>query len=290
MRWFIVNPVAGNGRGQKVWRQLKKIMDERQIPYRVLFSEQAGHAEELARRAVLRSDVKSVIAVGGDGTVHEVGNGLVGSIMPMGFIPAGSGNDFALAHRIPANPGQALERILQHQVRRVDTADIDGKTMIGFAGIGFDGRVAEAVNLSSFKRWLGKLNYIWGALRVLRSFEPAQVSVSIDGKKIDVGGVWLIAVANNPYYGGGMKICPFAVNDDGKLDICCVNNLSRHQFLKIFPTVYKGVHIHHPSVTMRQGKEIIIDSDTRMVIHADGEVIGETPLTVTVRPRSLSIL
>jgi diacylglycerol kinase (ATP) len=290
MRWFIVNPVAGNGRGQKVWRQLKKVMDARQIPYRVLFSEQVGHAEELARRALLYSDVKSVIAVGGDGTVHEVGNGLVGSIMPMGFIPAGSGNDFALAHQIPANPGQALERILQHQVRRVDTADIDGKTMIGFAGIGFDGRVAEAVNLSSYKRWLGKLNYIWGALRVLRSFEPAQVSVSIDGKKIDVGGVWLIAVANNPYYGGGMKICPSAVNDDGKLDICCVNNLSRHQFLKIFPTVYKGGHIHHPSVTMRQGKKIIIHSNPRMVIHADGEVIGETPLTVTVRPQSLSIL
>ncbi|SEN23093.1 diacylglycerol/lipid kinase family protein [Lihuaxuella thermophila] len=289
MRVFIVNSVSGNGRGRKIWLQVQRLLEERNIPYQVEFTKGPGHAAEIAESAA-RSNVQAVVAIGGDGTVNEVGNGLAGTEIPMGYIPAGSGNDFALAQNIPSDPEQALQRVLDHQVRRVDTAEIGERMMIGFAGVGFDAKVADTVNHSPFKRWAGRSIYFFGAVQVLTRFRPASVSLLIDGKRCEYQGLWLIAVTNNPYYGGGMKICPDAKNDDGWLDICCVHNLKHAQFLKMFPSVYKGKHVNHPSVTLLRGKEITIDSEAPLVVHADGEVIGRTPLSIRVRPQSLCVL
>ncbi|OYD08933.1 diacylglycerol/lipid kinase family protein [Paludifilum halophilum] len=290
MRLFIVNPVAGNGRGRKVWSQVEQTLQRKQIPYHVRFTERPGHAGEIARSDASRGDLTAIVAVGGDGTVHEVGNGLVGTQVPVGFIPAGSGNDFSLAQEIPDDPGKALERVLEHRVRRVDTANIGGRTMIGFAGIGFDGRVAQTVNRFPFKHWLGRLNYVLGALQVWVGFRPIEVSLTVDGKPYDYSAVWLIAITNTPYYGGGMKICPHACHDDGQLDICCVNNLSRNEFLRIFPSVFKGKHISHPSVTLLRGKEITLSSESQLAMHVDGETIGQPPSSITVQPESLWVL
>ncbi|MBA4494975.1 diacylglycerol/lipid kinase family protein [Paenactinomyces guangxiensis] len=289
MRIFIVNRVSGNGRGRKVWAEVQRILDGRQIPYRVKFTERRGHATEIARCAA-RADVEAVVAVGGDGTLHEVGNGLVGTETPMGYIPAGSGNDFALAQSIPSDPNQALERILKHRIHRVDTADIDGRVMIGFSGIGFDAKVAETVNRSPLKRWLGKSIYFFGAIQVLAGFRPTRVSLQVDGQCYKYEGVWLIAVTNTPYYGGGMNICPQAVNDDGFLDVCCVKEVTHMQFLSVLPAVYHGGHVNHPGVRMHRGKRITIQSDTPLVAHADGENLGNTPLSIQIRPKSLSLL
>lgn len=289
MRVFIVNTVSGNGRGRKIWARVQRLLEERKIPYLVEFTKGPGHATEIARAAA-RSNVQAVVGIGGDGTVHEVGNGLVGTEIPMGYIPAGSGNDFALAQNIPSDPEQALQRVLNHQVRRVDTADIGDRLMIGFAGVGFDAKVADTVNRSPFKRWAGRSIYFFGAFQVLTRFRPAAVTLHIDGKRHEYQGLWLVAVTNNPYYGGGMKICPDAQNDDGLLDICCVHDLNHVQFLKMFPSVYEGKHVNHSSATLLRGKEITIDSGTPLVVHADGEIIGSTPLSIRVRPQSLCVL
>lgn len=290
MRLFIVNPVSGNGRGREVWSYVKKELERTQTPYRVEFTRRSSHAREIVREAVSRAGVEAVIAVGGDGTVNEVGNALVGTEIPLGYIPAGTGNDFALAHKIPLDPFLALERVLKHQVRRVDTADLGGRAMIGFMGIGFDAKVAKTVNHSPWKHWLGRLTYAVGAVQVLRSFRPAQVSLLVDGELFKYDGVWLIAITNIPNYAGGMKICPHASDDDGQLDICCVRDITPTQFLRIFPSVYKGNHIHHPSVHLHRGKELTIQSDTELTIHADGEIVGATPLSVKVQPQSLCVL
>lgn len=290
MYLFIVNPVAGNGQGRKVWSQVEASLHQRSIPFRVEFTKRSGHAKEIARIAASQGNVSAVVAIGGDGTIHEVGNGLVHTEIPVGFIPAGSGNDFSLAQKVPSHPEQALEQILKHHVRRVDTADLGGRTMIGFAGIGFDGRVAETVNRSPMKGHLGRFNYIWSALQTLVRYQPTETTLTIDGKPYTYQGVWLIAINNTPYYGGGMKICPQAVNTDGLLDVCCVSNLTRNQFIRIFPSVFTGRHIHHPSITLFRGKEITITSPTQSIIHVDGEVIGKTPLSLAVQPQSLSVL
>jgi diacylglycerol kinase (ATP) len=292
MRLFIVNPTSGNGRGREVWSDVKKELEWLHIPYRVAFTERSGHAKEIANHALSQSDLQAIIAIGGDGTVHEVGNSLVGTHIPMGYIPAGTGNDFGIAHRIPFDPLLALERVLQHRTRRVDTADIGERKMIGFMGIGFDATVAEAVNRSVWKQWLGRLTYALVALKTLRSFRPTNITLTVDGQPFAYDNVWFMAITNIVNFAGGMKICPAAIDDDGQLDICCVRDMTASQFLRIFPSVYQGKHIHHPSVMIHRGREITIQSNPEapLIIHSDGEIIGKTPLSVKVCPQSLSIL
>jgi YegS/Rv2252/BmrU family lipid kinase len=290
MHFFIVNSAAGNGRGKEVWTYIQKTLVYLNIPYEAERTEFVGHARELAAQAVNRSDLKAVVAVGGDGTLHEIANALVGTSLPLGYIPAGTGNDFALAHKIPLDPELALLRVLGHQVRTVDTARIGDETMLGFMGMGFDAQVARLANRSRLKYWLGRLTYPVGALSLLRSFAPADIVLSIDGTTYSYSGVWLIAITNIPNYAGGMKICPAAISDDGELDVCIVRDLTPAQFLRVFPLVYSGRHIHHPSVHLHRGKEIQISSNQPLTAHADGEVLDTPPSSVRIEPGSLLIL
>ncbi|MBH8598909.1 MULTISPECIES: diacylglycerol kinase family protein [unclassified Thermoactinomyces] len=290
MYLFVVNEVSGKGRGREVWAYVQKRLQEMRVPHEAVCTEGPGHAEEIARDAREGKMFKAIIAVGGDGTVNEVGNGVIGSDLPIGYIPAGTGNDFALAHRIPLDPEWALERILRHQVYQVDTGMLKERHMIGFMGIGFDAKVAEAVNMSQRKRWLGRLTYGIEAIKTLKSFKPQPAVITVDGRRYEYDGVWLVAVANIPNYAGGIRICPHAQMNDGLLDLCCVRNLTPGQFLRVFPSAYRGKHIHHPSVVFHSGREITIETDAPFIAHVDGEVLGGAPVTVRVAPKSLSIL
>ncbi|MFC4078012.1 diacylglycerol/lipid kinase family protein [Salinithrix halophila] len=290
MYTFLVNPAAGNGRGQQVWNRVRKKLEKTSIPYQAEITSYAGEATEIARKLAEQPGIRAIVAIGGDGTVHEVGNGLVKTEIPLGYIPAGSGNDFASAHGIPSHPERALERILRHQVRRIDTAQVNNRMMIGFSGIGFDGKVAESVNSSSSKRWLGRFAYLAGAFQTWARFRPYQMTLVVDGQPFHYQGIWLIAVANIPNYGGGMLICPHADSGDGLLDLCCVHSLTKARFLQIIPSVFRGAHIHHPSVSLHRGETFTITSDPPLPIHADGEIIGKTPATIRIHPQSLSIL
>ncbi|PTX62421.1 YegS/Rv2252/BmrU family lipid kinase [Melghirimyces profundicolus] len=287
MRVFIVNSVAGNGKGRKVWPVLEKKLKEEGEPYEVNFTEYPGHATELASRASRREDVRVVVGVGGDGTVHEVAAGLVGTRVPLGYIPAGSGNDFARAQKIPSDPLAALDRIVRQEPSIVDTARINEERMVSTAGIGFDGSVARAVNRSPLKKWLKGFTYVLELVRLLFTYQPRNVTMILDNQIHTFQDVWLIAVANIPFYGGGMKICPQASNRDGILDLCVVRGISRWELLVVFPKVFRGTHVHHPAVSMMKGSHLEIRSDFPMVIHADGEIIGETPVRIEIQPESL---
>jgi diacylglycerol kinase (ATP) len=288
MRLFIVNQQSGRGRGQKAWRQIEPVLKQRGIPYQVQFTEYPAHGIELAKQA--SSDLRAVIAVGGDGTLHEVSNGLKGKSIPLGYIPAGSGNDFARAERIPFEPLPALERILRHQPRPIDLAEVNGRTMIGFSGIGFDAQVAYVANRSKLKRLLKRSIYLYCMLKMLWSYQPTETTITIDGETHHFAGIWLIAVNNIPTYGGGMKVCPDAKNDDSWLDICCVRYCHPLTFLRLFPNVYKGSHVHHSLVSVLRGKEISIQTAQPLTIHIDGEIAGTTPLTIQLKPRNLFLL
>ncbi|MFD1436687.1 diacylglycerol/lipid kinase family protein [Kroppenstedtia eburnea] len=286
---FIVNPVSGNGRGRRVWSRVEGWLTQYQTPYQVHFTNAPGQAVELARSMIGR-DIQAVVAVGGDGTVHEVGNALVDTGIPLGYIPAGSGNDFAQAQGIPLHPKQALHRVLRNQMKQMDTARIGARSLIGFGGIGFDGQVAKAVNQSSFSRRLGRFAYLLGFLQALKQYRPARVTLTTDGMEQVFEQVWLVAICNQPNYGGGMQICPGARHDDGLLNLCCVHGLSKGGLIKLFPSVYKGRHTSHPSVLLLKGRRITLRSDPPLVIHSDGEIIGETPLSIEIHPRSLAVL
>lgn len=290
MHLFIVNPKAGKWQGEKVWQTVQKKLEELQVPYRVELTTHARHATEIAKNSLTQPDISAVVAVGGDGTVHEVVNGIVGSQMPFGYIPAGTGNDFAISSDIPRNaPLLALERILRNQPRPIDTIQVGDEVAICNLGIGLDGKVASLVSQSNWKQWMGKLAYPYGLLRGLGSYRPSNITFRLDGETYEYKNAWLVAVCNVATYGGGMRICPEAVQTDGLLDICCVTNISALELLRVFPLVYSGKHVHHPAVTLLRGKELEIESDEKLIIHADGEIVGETPITIKVRTGSLLV-
>jgi diacylglycerol kinase (ATP) len=293
--YFIVNQVSGNGKGMKVWMEIERLLQAKQVNYRVFFTERPKHATEIAKDLVKNNEAEIVVAIGGDGTIHDVANGLIGSNVTLGCIPAGSGNDFSRGLIGSVDHKKALDQILSGKGRKIDIARINHECCLTVVGIGFDGKVAKTTDESKHKKWLnsvglGNLTYVFSFIQVLFHYQPTNLHLTIDEKRIALSNVWLIAVANFPFYGGGMAICPEARCDDGMLDICVVHNISRWKLLRVFPHVFKGKHVIHPAVTMFSGKQIEIHSDSPLIIHGDGEIIGETPVKIMIEEDALHVI
>ncbi|USG65789.1 diacylglycerol kinase family lipid kinase [Brevibacillus ruminantium] len=293
MLGFVVNPVAGNGRGLLVWKCLEKELVRRRISFRVKMTKKPGEAKNLVVLLLKKEEVSKIIAVGGDGTVSEVINGIeeAGKACPFGHIPAGSGNDFARGHSLASDPVVALEHILQDRGnKRIDLFHVNSQIAVNAVGAGFDGEVAKVTNEAGYKRWLNRLRlgmvaYFISVIRVLFTYRPCSVKLKVDDQEIKLDQVWLIAVANIPNYGGGMLICPNAIPDDGKAEVCVVCNVTRWSLLRAFPLIYKGAHVSHPGVQFFQGRRIVIEAEKELIVHADGEVIAATPVTIEVAPQ-----
>jgi diacylglycerol kinase (ATP) len=294
MYYFIVNKTSGNGKGLRVWKKIEKLLQEKQVDYQVRFTERPKHAVEIAKM-VSSETCDAVVAVGGDGTVHDVANGLIDSNIPLGVIPAGSGNDFARALEIPMDYNKALERILMGKQRKIDIGRIGSEYCITVTGIGFDGNVAHVNNTAKYKKWLnsirlGELSYGLSFLHVLLKYRPVNIELKIDGKSLVFFNVWLIAIANIPNYGGGIRICPDACYHDGLFDICIVHNMTKWNLLLTFPRAFKGKHVLHPGVTMIKGKHVKVTSKLPVIVQSDGEPLTETPVNITIQKEALLII
>ncbi|WP_419146679.1 diacylglycerol/lipid kinase family protein [Priestia endophytica] len=295
MYCFIVNKVSGNGRSLKVWYQIEKKLQERNVYYCVHFTQKPKHATLLVQELIKKEKVTVIVAVGGDGTIHEVINGLVGTNIPLGIIPAGSGNDVSRGLGIPLKYDKALGRILSGKPKVIDIGFVNSTYFCTVAGIGFDGEVAQKANVSIYKKLLnlvrmGQISYIISAINVLFHYKPKDISIMIDKKLYKIPKVWLIAVANLPFYGGGLVICPKAESNDGLFDICIVQGMSKLDFLRIFPLVFKGNHTASPAIKIIRGKELEIYSPTPLLVHGDGEVIGQTPARIRIEPCALYVI
>lgn len=323
---FIVNPASGNGNGRKVWETIERTLGAGQRPYIVRHTGQPGDAIRFAREMARLRECEAIVAVGGDGTLNEVAAGLLeaGAEVPLAHLPAGSGNDFARALGIPFDASEALAATLSGSPQRLDAfvlrcgtgpgnpedpeepgvcvGDVPGDVRLQgngiavcSAGAGFDGKVAQVTNRAAYKKWLnrvklGSLAYFLSVLRVLATYKPCRVRLTVDGQTFEYDGVWLVAVTNIPYFGGGMRICPQADPRDGLADVCVVHRIGRLEFLRVFPLVYSGRHITHPGVRFHRGRRICIHAETRLAIHADGEYAGETPLEIRVCEHALPVI
>ncbi|WP_261130713.1 diacylglycerol kinase family protein [Bacillus sp. Marseille-Q3570] len=303
---FIINPKAGNGNGEKVWKKVKRELQKQNIPYRSFFTQRAGHGKDIAQQMshIHHEHLKGIVTVGGDGTMHEVINGLSHyPEIPVSFISAGSGNDFARGFKIPRKTMQALQHVTSKKarIRRYDLGEYrlgnrkhKANLFTSSIGIGFDGEVAKRTNESKYKGilnkvGLGSLSYIITVLKLTMKYEPSHMKIKVDGIEHDFRDVWLVATTNIKYYGGGMKICPDARPDDGLLNICIVHNLSRKKLFFLFGTVFLGLHTKLKEVTLLKGKEIDVESSVPATMHADGELIGSTPIKIQVHPRRLMV-
>lgn len=302
---FIVNPKAKNGYGLKIWQKVKVELEKGNLDFHVYFTKFPGHASEIANNiAVASTGKRIVVAVGGDGTIHEVINGIMhDSRTILGIIPCGSGNDFARGFRIPEDPVLALKQIIQYHEQRREYIDVgkmilNGESEIFFAnnmGAGFDAEVASAANKSKFKSILnrfslGSLVYGTFLIKKLFTFKCSHLDITVDGKEYSFPATWFITVANQPFYGGGMIIAPEANATDGEFNIVVVNNLAKPKLLAVFVSVFWGGHLKFKEVTMLTGKRITISSTHSLLVHADGEICGKTPLKLELLQKVLPVI
>jgi diacylglycerol kinase (ATP) len=235
------------------------------------------------------------IIVGGDGMVNLGTNLVAGTGVPLGLIPAGTGNDMARALGIPhENQPAALDILIEalnHPARAIDagyvTASDGTERWFGcMLSAGFDSLVNERAN--TWRHPKGASRYTFAMLRELITLKPLQYKITHDGTLLETGGM-MVSVGNGQSLGGGMKVTPTAIVDDGLLDILIVGPLSRIQFLRIFPRVFAGTHINDPRVNIIQAKKIRLESEG-VYAYGDGERVGPLPVDIEVRPGALLVL
>lgn len=288
----LLNPISGRGLSRRILEGVAPTFASRGLQSEVIETLRPHHAEEIVRSLNL-SDFNALLAVGGDGTVHDVLNGMLsredGRRLPIGVIPAGAGN--ALAWDLGmADPKTAVERIVQFHTRSVDVAEVSvGKrTRFALNIVGW-GLAADINRLADRMRMLGRHRYIVAAiLEVLRLKRPT-ASLRVNGSEQE--GILVFALGSlTRYTGAGMKIAPEAVLDDGLIDLLLVRNPSRFEILKVLPKVFGGDHMGHPELEYRQVNEFSIASKTPGVLNLDGETYGERNCSVRVLPRRIEIL
>ena len=283
---YIVNLTAGRGLTERVWPTLARSVAKDD---RILVTERSGHATDLARAAVT-SGASTVVAVGGDGTVAEVARGLLGSSAVMGHVPTGAGCDLARALGLPRSPAAAMAALDQLRPTVLDVGLAGDEVFLTVSGVGFDAVVAAEDSRTRATGMTGTLPYLLATFKVLRTYRPRLVKLTLDGKELPTQRALLVAVANSQYYAGGMRIAPYARLDDGLLDVVVVGDLSVPDTLLTLPKVFSGAHRTHSKVRFYQAKEVVVDAPTLLAAHLGGEPAGTTPLTFRLMPRALTVL
>lgn len=237
---IIANPGSGKGNGKKVLEAVKTFLNGRGIEYSVRETTGVGHAKQLAAEASARG-AEVIVALGGDGTFHEVLNGIDFNVSRMGMIPAGRGNDFAIGAKAASlDPIRAIADIVKGEPRELDYIQISDKRCLNIAGTGLD---VEVLLRTANKR--NKITYINSLVHCLLHYKPYRVAVEIDGETKEYDCI-MAGVANGTQFGGGIKLSPISKPDDGKLDVIIMVKPKRVPTLFIMPKFVKGKHMQKP--------------------------------------------
>jgi len=302
MYHIIVNPHSKSGKGLKAWKQIEQILINKKIDYQSYFTEYEEHAVAITKEITTNHRNCKLIVLGGDGTLNEVINGIndFDQVM-LGYIPSGSSNDFAKGLNIPNKPDKALEKILHsNTTNKIDIGYLHyqntTKRFIGSSGIGFDASVCYYSNQSNTKGFLnhlklGKLIYLYIALRTLFSYQTTKMSLTIDKQQYHYSNCYFACLLNNKFEGGGFKFTPNAKLDDGLFDICIVQGIPKIVLVFLLPTAFLGLHTKVKGVHMLNGKNISIQSSLPSFIHIDGEVIDkQTSINIECKAKLLEII
>jgi diacylglycerol kinase (ATP) len=281
---LFANPTSGRGKGAKVLAIVENYLRAKQLDFSSISTASLKQSSLLLKENISINPNAKVIVIGGDGMVHAAINIIDNN--PIGLIPAGTGNDFARALGISLNdPIGSINRVISANVDLVDLGKAGDDYFAAICSTGFDSIVNERANRLKWPR--GKMKYNIAMLLELPRFKPKSYNIVIDGKPFQTQAM-LIAIANGLSYGGGMKVCPAADIQDGLLDIMILAPVPKLEFIRIFPSVFKGLHVTHPAVSILQGRSIQIKADA--VAYADGERIGELPLDVSISHNQLKVL
>ncbi|TFB11276.1 diacylglycerol kinase family lipid kinase [Candidatus Marinimicrobia bacterium MT.SAG.2] len=266
---LIINPAAGRGKASKLSKRVIYEFEKRGIDFDYEYSAKSRHAVEISRKA--STEFQKVIAVGGDGTVNEVGEGLVGSDAIFGVIPLGSGNDFAKENGIPSKISDAVGVILSNNFHLIDVIKVNDRVSLNTAGVGFNGIVSEVAK--SVKYLKGMSVYIWSVVKTAIRYKSIPLKISINGRLIE-DNIFMVSICNSKSEGGGFIIAPNAKNDDGLFDVTIIRHTGYTKLLLNLNKALTGNLNKLKEVETIKGNSILIESEYPMPVHVDGEVIS----------------
>jgi len=284
MKFIItVNPHGGTKQGPLLLKKVKPIFDAAGTELFIIDTTFAGHAQELANQLDL-SDYDGFIGIGGDGTLHEITNGMLsrhdGKKIPIGIIPGGSGNSYMHDLQL-TDPLKAAKAIINGNIRSLDTAKVEVNHVIKYANnmVGW-GLVTDVGNKAEHFRWMGTNRYtILSVMEVFRH-KSRSATLIMDDKKIEDEFTFIIA-CNSMHVGKGMKMAPKARLDDGLIDLIVIRaGASRTRLLQVLPKLFDGSHINEPEVEYFQTSKFSLIPETDEILNIDGEIMGSTPIKV----------
>ena len=282
--WLVVvNPKAGMGAAASLATQVVGFMQLRNIAYRMISPNSAAETKSLVRESLRNGEATRLLSVGGDGLFHLLLQLAIEFKVPLAITPGGTGNDFyRTLGWFDHDLTDYLEHLSSRQPTLVDVGVVDGEYFGAVLSSGFDSVVNERANRMKWPT--GPAKYNMAIALELPKFKAIEFKIFADEKVLEVEAM-LIAIGNGRSYGGGMQVCPDADLHDGLFDIMILHPVSKMEFIKVFPTVYKGTHIKHPQVEVIRAKQTRIESSA--IAYADGERIGQLPVQVESLPQSL---
>jgi len=293
---FVINPAAGH-RAAERWRVIASQLKAQGLAFEEAVTTAPGDACRIARARA--ADYELVVTVGGDGTVFEVLNGIIesgSSHTALGMVPFGTGNDVASAVGI-YNEAEALQAAEKGQSRPVDliriNCRVNGAAVVRhamlFASVGITSELVTRTT-PRLKRLCGqRLAYIVGLLFALRRYSTPIMKITCDGQTVEKQFIFACA-SNGETFGGGMRIAPGALLDDGKLNTNLIESIRPWEALRHLPKLLTGAHVTHPKVSYKLASDLVIETEPPIEVAADGDLIGYTPARFQVRPRALTVL
>lgn len=295
--YFIINPSSSSGKHRTLWREIKEQLEKEKVDYKVAATKKTGDAKRLAREASLQASEQNpciIVAIGGDGTVNEVVNGLILSpFLSFGYIPTGSGNDLARGLGLSKEPLEALAFILhpkekkavrigQIVIKNNEEEEGEKRRFVISSGAGFDAAVCHHSIQSKTKNMLnffhlGKLTYLFTALKLLMKYPYTKAELVLDNQEVKEyqRGILFSAFMNTRYEGGGFLFCPDAEPCDDFLDICLVEKIPKLMILCVLPTAFFGKHVIFKRVVhIERCKQAVLTIEEAVPIHTDGENAG----------------
>lgn len=299
----VINPNAGGGRVAKEWPLLSNMLKDRGFSFEEVFTTHRYHAVELVIYSLKRG-FRNFISVGGDGTLHEIVNGIFHqkevpvSEITLAVLPAGSANDWTRMYRIPKDYDKAIETVLEGRTVMQDVARVEysqagvrnSRYMVNVAGVGLDANICLRRNASKDKGKSGDLAYVKAAFKALVSRTSTPTKVVVDGRSFFSGKMFSIAFGVGKYSGGGMMQVPDAVADDGLVNVMVARKVSKTKFLLLFKQLFKGTIYRIREVSHTTASRVCVISRKPDRVEIDGEVVGTTPMNLEVLPRALRVV
>lgn len=283
---FIINPVAGVKRKDKIPRYINKYLDHNKFSYDVIYTEARGHATEIARKAA-EDNIDVVCVAGGDGSVNEVATGLIGKKTALAIIPGGSGNGLARHLGYSINVRSTLQIINEYYVRNIDVCKVNDHYFFSLIGIGFD---AYAAKVFSKEETRGFLTYAWSSIKSIASYQPFEYTMEINDEQTE-GKAFMINICNSNQFGYNVKVAPYADLQDGVMDVVVVKNMPKIKLPLLVIQLFMRTHLFSMHVRYLKGDSIHIESPSYSYLQIDGETVHkEKSFTISIQREVLPVL